>query len=485
MIMADEGEHMPHDVFVSYSSNDQQAALAVLHGLEARGVRCWIAPRDIPPGAIWAQAIMDGIAGCRALVVVFSTSANRSAHVLNEVDAAVRKGAIVIPFRIEDVAPDGALEYHLRSRHWLDALTPDLSRHVSKLADQLEQILQGPRPDPPTPPPRPMPADLPTRGARRTTRNEHTLRRWRRGGSVAVIALLLWAGWLTRDHSVDRHTFTVREVSRSGANQTTLEVQAHGLRFFEAPTTTASLAQREYRSTFFQDITRFINVELKLTYDPPGRTIRFPFACPVSQEGGAVVGTLALTATVQSTWDTSFHTAAWGRASPGSWSPGRYRVECRYGDELVARDWFEVEPGGYPVPEGAPVARATALEGLDARILAIRTFESGAQSVPHDDRVYATVFDAATTRYISVEVVLGFRRAEHNTVSDLHCRILERKQTEVARMTLRFEIGPGETWRWASTGWGAPRPGTWSPGEYLVACDDGLGTLGQVGFQVN
>ncbi|HET9065873.1 MAG TPA: toll/interleukin-1 receptor domain-containing protein [Gemmatimonadales bacterium] len=478
---------MAHDVFVSYSSNDQQAALAVLHGLEARGIRCWIAPRDIPPGAIWAQAIMDGIAGCRALVVVFSTSANRSAHVLNEVDAAVRKGAIVIPFRIEDVTPDGALEYHLRSRHWLDALTPDLSRHVASLADQLDQILRGPRPDPPTPPPRPMPDDLPMRRRRPAANNQHISRRWRRGAGLAVagIALLVLVGWLNRAHRVNDHTFTVHEVSRSGANQTTFEVQAHGLRFFEGPATTASLAQREYRGSFAQDITRFINVELKLTYDPPGRTVRFPFACPVSQEGGAVVGTIALTATVQPTWDTSFHTAAWGRGAPGSWNPGRYRVECRYGDALVARDWFTVEPGGFQPPADAPVAQATALDGLDARILAIRTYESGADPVPRDDRLYATEFDATATRYVSVEVVLGFRRAAQRTVSDLHCRILRGKASEVARMTLRFEIGPGETWRWASTGWGAPRPGTWAPGDYLVACDDGVVTLGQVGFRIN
>ena len=69
---------MSHDVFISYSSTDQNAALAVLHGLEAAGIRCWMAPRDIKPGMVWAQAIMDGIAGCRVMVVVFSANANKS-----------------------------------------------------------------------------------------------------------------------------------------------------------------------------------------------------------------------------------------------------------------------------------------------------------------------------------------------------------------------------------------------------------------------
>ena len=153
---------MAHDVFISYSSNDQQAALAVLHGLESAGIRCWMAPRDIRSGAIWAQAIMDGIAGSRVLVVVFSTSANRSSHVLAEVDAAVRKGAVIVPFRIENVMPEGAMEYHLRARHWLDALTPDLEMHVDRLAEQVAAIIAPgqPLPEPSTLPPQPMAREM-------------------------------------------------------------------------------------------------------------------------------------------------------------------------------------------------------------------------------------------------------------------------------------------------------------------------------------
>ena len=59
----------------------------------------------------------------------------------------------------------GAMAYHLRARHWLDALTPDLAAHVGRLADQLRGILA--RDDAPTPtiPPQPIPADL--KGLRR------------------------------------------------------------------------------------------------------------------------------------------------------------------------------------------------------------------------------------------------------------------------------------------------------------------------------
>ncbi len=472
---------MAHDVFLSYSSNDQQAALAVLHGLEAAGVRCWMAPRDIPPGAIWAQAIMDGIGGSRVLVVVFSTNANRSSHVLTEVDAAVRKGAVIVPFRIEDVMPDGALEYHLRSRHWLDALTPRLEDHVGRLAEQLRAILATDRPlEPATQPPRPMPADLPPR-RRRARRSRKRLLQVVGGG-----ALLLAAGgwWLSRPRVLDAATFTVHEVSAGGGNETTLRVQARGVRFFEGPGDNAGITQREYQTVFRRGITRFIKTEIALGYDPPGRVVRFPFACILRREGAQIITTLALTATVQPDWHESYHTAGWGAADPGSWEPGRYRVECRYGTELVARNWFTVEDGGLEAPADAPVAQAPPLAALHARIKAIQLFESDLGTTERNARIYSHRFPASGTRYINLEVTLGFDPPVRPVSSTLTCRFLRDRREEIGRVTLRYELARGETGRWSSSGWGRHEPGSWQAGDYLVACDDGVTTLGQAGFTV-
>src|SRR5260221_3065962 len=41
-------------VFLSYASHDTEIANTVCQFLEARGVRCWIAPRDVAPGALYA-----------------------------------------------------------------------------------------------------------------------------------------------------------------------------------------------------------------------------------------------------------------------------------------------------------------------------------------------------------------------------------------------------------------------------------------------
>src|SRR5262252_7979474 len=66
------------DVFISYSHRDEQAANAVCAGLERQRLRCWMAPRNILPGADWAGAIVDAIGNCRIFVLIYSSHANES-----------------------------------------------------------------------------------------------------------------------------------------------------------------------------------------------------------------------------------------------------------------------------------------------------------------------------------------------------------------------------------------------------------------------
>src|ERR1700743_1981121 len=69
---------MTHDVFICYSYRDKPVADAVCAVLESEGVRCWIAPRDILPGADWGECIIDAINDARAMVLIFSGNANEA-----------------------------------------------------------------------------------------------------------------------------------------------------------------------------------------------------------------------------------------------------------------------------------------------------------------------------------------------------------------------------------------------------------------------
>jgi hypothetical protein len=129
------------DVFISYSSKDKPAADTVCALLERDGVRCWIAPRDILPGREWAESILHGISRARVFVLVFSAAANTSPQVRREVERAVHNEVPIIPFRVEDVAPNESLEYFISTPHWLDAFTPPLEAHVQRLRDSIEGLL--------------------------------------------------------------------------------------------------------------------------------------------------------------------------------------------------------------------------------------------------------------------------------------------------------------------------------------------------------
>ena len=128
-------------VFVSYSQPDQATALGIVSHLEAHEVPCWVAPRDVQPGTEWAEQIVEAIAGACIMVLVFSASANGSPQVRREVERAVHKGLIVLPFRIEEVLPIKSLEYFLSSQHWLDAFPPPREPYYERLCAFLERAL--------------------------------------------------------------------------------------------------------------------------------------------------------------------------------------------------------------------------------------------------------------------------------------------------------------------------------------------------------
>jgi len=135
---------MAFDVFLSYAHEDKPVADAACAVIEKAGIRCWIAPRDIAPGADYATALMEALDHCNALVLIFSGRANESPHIRREVERAVSRGIPIIPMRIENIEPNAALKYFVGSVHWLDALTPPLEQHLANLATTLGVILKQP-----------------------------------------------------------------------------------------------------------------------------------------------------------------------------------------------------------------------------------------------------------------------------------------------------------------------------------------------------
>ena len=93
------------------------------------------------PGEDWGAAIVEAIQSSRVMVLVFSSHANASPQIRREVELAVEEEVILIPFRIEDVAPAQSLKYFIGTRHWLDALTPPLEAHLARLVPTVERLV--------------------------------------------------------------------------------------------------------------------------------------------------------------------------------------------------------------------------------------------------------------------------------------------------------------------------------------------------------
>lgn len=156
---------MAHDVFISASSKDKTLADAACAALEREGIRCWIAPRDVTPGADWGAAIAEAIKDARVMLLIFTANANQSPQVKREVECAASNEITIVPVRFESVQPTQSFEYFLGNIHWLDALTPPREARLNLVAEKLKSILAvRPRADVAPEPQRVGPPALKRRG---------------------------------------------------------------------------------------------------------------------------------------------------------------------------------------------------------------------------------------------------------------------------------------------------------------------------------
>ena len=126
-------------VFISYASQDTAVAAALVEALERHGIPCWIAPRDVKPGAQYADAIVRAINEAKAVVLVLSGSAVSSSHVAREVERAASKHKPIIAFRIDSAPLVPALEYFLSESQWIDVVKLGMPAALAKLSEAVGQ----------------------------------------------------------------------------------------------------------------------------------------------------------------------------------------------------------------------------------------------------------------------------------------------------------------------------------------------------------
>lgn len=90
------------DVFISYSSRDNEKATLIADTLTQHGLRVWFDRSAIPPGDRLREAVSDGIRNSAMLLLLFSAHSKSSKWVLNELDSAMlreieERKTVVIP----------------------------------------------------------------------------------------------------------------------------------------------------------------------------------------------------------------------------------------------------------------------------------------------------------------------------------------------------------------------------------------------------
>lgn len=140
---------MSAPIFISHASDDREFAEQITSYLEQRGIRCFIAPRDIRPGADYAEQIIDALDAAGAIVFLLSENSNKSIFVRKEIERSVSKGKNVFTVRIREVTPARALELFVSSEQWIDAWRPPITQYLDRLAEGISATMNLPLHAPP------------------------------------------------------------------------------------------------------------------------------------------------------------------------------------------------------------------------------------------------------------------------------------------------------------------------------------------------
>jgi TolB-like protein/lipoprotein NlpI len=123
--------------FISYASQDAAVAAALVEALEQRGIACWMAPRDVRAGALYADAIVRAISSAGTFVLVLSANAIASSHVGKEIERASSKKRRIIALRMDAAPLTPALEYFLSESQWVEARADSMEAAYFKLLHAL------------------------------------------------------------------------------------------------------------------------------------------------------------------------------------------------------------------------------------------------------------------------------------------------------------------------------------------------------------
>jgi len=127
-------------IFISHASRDRGIAATLCAALEHRGLRCWLASRDIAGGDNFQSAVVQAIRSAKVMLLVFTANANNSEEIKKELVLASQSRLVVIPLRVQDVVPGDAFAYEMATRQWID-MVENWEQALEHLTARISMVL--------------------------------------------------------------------------------------------------------------------------------------------------------------------------------------------------------------------------------------------------------------------------------------------------------------------------------------------------------
>lgn len=123
-------------IFISHSSSDAGLAQELTNQLEEKGHSCFLAFRDIKGGAVYAEELIDAIDRSDAVLLLLSQKADKSPHVLREVERACSKKVPIVVVKLEEFELSKSMEYFVMMHQWVE-----LEKNgITELTEAFEKI---------------------------------------------------------------------------------------------------------------------------------------------------------------------------------------------------------------------------------------------------------------------------------------------------------------------------------------------------------
>lgn len=133
--------YMKHSIYISYSNRDANIAQEIATAIEASGIKCWIAKRDILPGSQWGEEITHAIKKSSLLLVILSSNSASSNMVGHEVEVAYKQNIKIVPVLVEKIRMSYSLSHILDRIVSFDASELPLNQYLPKLVEELHALI--------------------------------------------------------------------------------------------------------------------------------------------------------------------------------------------------------------------------------------------------------------------------------------------------------------------------------------------------------